>query len=116
MNILKKIPSAIIFSLVVFFLLFSSFTHEAGPQQKIKTEKTGKEADKKHSPEDVIISLRTIEAVIPFTQPELNLDLYFIFERKYSEFSKAFISLTLPHYINVYFKNLFTYVICVNAP
>jgi hypothetical protein len=116
MNILKKIPSAIIFSLLVFFLLFSSFTHEAAPQQKIKKEKTGKGTEKQHPSEDVIIALRSIEAVVPFTQPDLNLDLYFIFEKKYSEVRKKFVSLSVPHYINVYFKNLFTYVICVNAP
>jgi hypothetical protein len=116
MNILKKIPATIVFSAVVFFLLFSSFTHEAAPQKKIKKENTGRSTEKKSTSEEVINPLRNIEAVIPFTQAVPYLDLYFIFERKYSAVSKDFVSLTLPHYINVYFKNLFSYVICVNAP
>jgi hypothetical protein len=116
MDYLKKIPAAVIFSLVVFSLLFSSFTHEAAPQKKIKKEIPAKKTEKQKPAEDIISPLRAIEAVIPFTQPDLNLDLYFIFERKYSELSKDFITVKVPHHINVYFKNLFSYVICVNAP
>jgi hypothetical protein len=116
MNYLKKIPAAVIFSLVVFSLLFSSFSHEAAPQKKIKKENPAKKTEKQNPAKEIISSLRAIEAVIPFTQTDLNLDLYFISERKYSEVNKDFFSVKVPHYINVYFKNLFSYVICVNAP
>ena len=116
MNYLKKIPAAVIFSLVVFSLLFSSFTHETAPQKKIKKENAAKKTEKENSDKEIISPIRAIEAVIPFTQPDLNMDLYFISERKYSEAGKNFFSVKAPHYINVYFKNLFSYVICVNAP
>jgi hypothetical protein len=116
MNYLKKIPTIVIFLLVVFSLLFSSFTHEATPQKKIKKENSAKKTEKQNPEKEIISPLRAIEAVIPFTQTDLNLDVYFISERKYSEVSKEFVSLKAPHYINVYFKNLFSYVICVNAP
>jgi hypothetical protein len=114
MNYLKKIPALVIFSLVVFSLLFSSFTHEAAPQKKIK-ENSDKKTEKQN-PDKEIISPLAIEAVIPFTQPDLNLDLYFISERKFSAFTRNFVSVKAPQHINAYFKNLFTYVICVNAP
>jgi hypothetical protein len=116
MNNIKKIPAAVIFSLVVFSLLFSSFTHEAAPQKKIKKENPAKKTEKQNPAKEIVSPLRAIEAVIPFTQPDLNLDLYFISEKKYSELSKDFVSVKIPHHINVYFKNLFSYVICVNAP
>ncbi|MFL5731456.1 MAG: hypothetical protein ACJ75J_18345 [Cytophagaceae bacterium] len=116
MNILKKIPAALIFLLVVFSLLLSSFSHEAASRKEVKKENTAKKKDQKNSSEEIVAPLRAIEAVIPFTKPDLHQDLYFISERKFITITKDFVSLASPHYINVYFKNLFSYVICVNAP
>jgi hypothetical protein len=57
-----------------------------------------------------------LEAVIPFLQVDLTQDLYLILNTPFFEYDHEETGFFEPLHVSKYFKNLFLFVICINAP
>jgi hypothetical protein len=86
------------------------------PARKEVKGETSSQEKKKESPKEVLTTQRAFEAVVPFVQVKFNHDFYIIRVQEFTELVKDYISVNEPLPIIVYFKNLFSSVICVNAP
>lgn len=111
----SKITRALSFSLIILCLLSSFKMMETG-KKEMKKESSCSQEKKKESPKEVLTAQRAFEAVVPFVQVKFNHEFYVIRVQEFSELVKDYISIKEPLPIIVYFKNLFSYVICVNAP
>jgi hypothetical protein len=110
-----KITKALSFSLIIL-CLFSSFKMMETGGKEAKKESGASQEKKKESPKQALTSQRAFEAVVPFAEVKFNHDFYVIIVQEFTELVKDYISVNEPLPISVYFKNLFSYVICVNAP
>jgi hypothetical protein len=109
----QKITSVLSFSLILL-CLFSSFKMMETGKKEIKKE--CKASHEKKSAKEVLNPQRAMEAVVPFVEVKFNHDFYIIKVQEFYELVKNYISINEPCPVSVYFKNLFSYVICVNAP
>lgn len=80
--------------------------------QKQKTERAKSSEKGKHAELNNV----SFEAVIPFVNLELSQDLYLIYVKTFLNCLYVELDVEEPLYISKYFKNLFLFVICVNAP
>jgi hypothetical protein len=110
----QKITGALSFSLIILCLL-SSFKMMETSNKELKKELTAHKK-KTESPKPVLNSQRAFEAVVPFVEVKFNQDFYIIRLQEFYELVKDYISINEPLPQSTYLKNLFSYVICVNAP
>ena len=108
----QKTTRVLSFSLILL-CLFSSFKMMETGKKEIKECKA---SHKKEAPKEVLTPQRAMEAVVPFVEVKFNHDFYIIKTQEFYELVKNYISINEPLPVSVYFKNLFSYVICVNAP
>jgi hypothetical protein len=109
----QKITKVLSFSLIILCLC-SSFKIIETSEKKIKKECTG--TQEKENPKEFLNPQRALEAVVPFVELKFSHDFYIIKVQEFTELVKNYISVNEPLPVSVYFKNLFSFVICVNAP
>jgi hypothetical protein len=109
-----KITRALSFSLIILCLLSSFKMMEPGGKEQKKA--AASQEKKKEGTREVLTTQRAFEAVVPFVQVKFSHDFYIVRVQEFTDLVKDYISINEPLPIIVYFKNLFSYVICVNAP
>jgi hypothetical protein len=109
----QKITKLLSFSLIIL-CLFSSFKMVETGKKEIKKENAA--SHEKKAPKEVLNPQRAMEAVVPFVEVKFTHDFYIVKAQEFYELVKNYISINEPIPVSVYFKNLFSFVICVNAP